>query len=192
MQVLEIGGGVSGFQFVLSQLGCNIVNVDPGMELEGVRWSCTPGAIAHMNWLFGTSVELRNTVVAKANLEPSSFDRAFSISVLEHLSDHDLREVVMGVFTALRPGGLFILTIDLFLDVAPFTTRSSNQYGRNVNVRDLVGYAPFEIETGDCTELFGFPEFNADRVQSNLSLYLLGTGYPSLVQCLVLRKPLSL
>ena len=40
MKVLEIGGGLSGFQFVLDQSGCSVVNVDPGMEARGVGWPC--------------------------------------------------------------------------------------------------------------------------------------------------------
>jgi hypothetical protein len=30
MRVLEIGGGLSGFQFVIDQSGCEIVNVETG------------------------------------------------------------------------------------------------------------------------------------------------------------------
>jgi hypothetical protein len=34
-RVLEVGGGLSGFQFVLAQCGCLVVNVDPGMNARG-------------------------------------------------------------------------------------------------------------------------------------------------------------
>ena len=39
-KVLEIGGGLSGFQFVLDALGCHVVNIDPGMEAKGKGWLC--------------------------------------------------------------------------------------------------------------------------------------------------------
>src|ERR1700683_3406048 len=38
MKVLEIGGGLAGFQFVLDHFGCEVVNVDPGLEARGVGW----------------------------------------------------------------------------------------------------------------------------------------------------------
>ena len=59
-----------------------------------------------------------------------------------------------------------MLTIDLFLDLAPFTTRTSNQYGCNVDICSLLAIAPFEIEIGDRSELNGFSEFDHDRIHS--------------------------
>ena len=81
--VLEIGGGLSGFQFVLDQHGCQVVNVDPGMAGEG--WPCDQNSMAKLNQRFGSHVELRNTTVDKANLPDGSVDRVFSISVIKHL-----------------------------------------------------------------------------------------------------------
>ena len=98
---LEIGGGLSGFQFVLDRNGCKVVNVDPGMEATGVGWPCDDATMGEMNRLFGTSVELRNTVVTNAGLESSSFDRAFSISVLEHLPTAEIEDAIRAVFVVL-------------------------------------------------------------------------------------------
>src|SRR5580692_3156584 len=66
MRVLEIGGGLAGFQFVLDQFGCKVVNVDPGLARED--WPCDNASMDKLNRRFGTNVELRNTTLDKANL----------------------------------------------------------------------------------------------------------------------------
>jgi SAM-dependent methyltransferase len=187
-RALEIGGGLSGFQFVLAASGCSVTNVDPGLDARGVAWRCDPAGIERMNRIFGTAVELRNTVVGDAALMPASYDRAFAISVLEHLPADERADVMRHVFTALRPGGYFIVTVDLFLNCAPFCSRTSNRYGSNVDVRELAALAPFEVVEGDPKELLGFEEFAPDAILSRLDEFCLGE-YPALAQCMLLRKP---
>jgi SAM-dependent methyltransferase len=186
--ILEIGGSLSGFQFALAQQGASVVNVDPGLAAEGRGWLCDMHNMSRLNRYFGTDVQLRNTTVDHANLEADHYDRAFAISVLEHLPRHEAIAAVEAVYRSLKPGGLFVLTIDLFLNLEPFTTRVENEFGRNVDVGALVGGAPFTVYAGEPSELNGFPAFDPDRVQSHLEDYLLGT-YPALAQCLVLRRP---
>ena len=88
----------------------------------------------------------------------------------------------------LKPGGYFVMTLDLFVNLKPFTSRESNEFGTNVSVRTLAESAPFELIEGDRTELLGYPEFDPDRVLSNLDALMLG-AYPAVPQLLVLRKP---
>ena len=85
MSVLEVGGGLAGFQFVLDRYGCGVVNVDPGMFTAGCP--CDNTLIEKLNRRFGTRVELRNTTIEKAGLQDEQFDRVFSISVIEHLPE---------------------------------------------------------------------------------------------------------
>lgn len=188
MDVLEIGGGLAGFQFVLSRLGCRVVNVDPGMEAAGVGWPCDPQSMRRLNGIFKTSVELRNTVLEKAELPAESFDLVFSISVLEHLPEHEIAAAVREAFRLLRPGGRLVMTVDLFLNVRPFTAEESNRYGSNVDLRWLLEQAPFRLEQGEPAELYGFPEFSSERMLARLDELLVGR-YPAAAQCLVLRKP---
>ena len=188
--VLEIGGGLGGFQFVLDKHGCVVTNVDPGLAAAGVGWVCDPASMKMLNRVFGTSVTLVNTVIAEADFAPNSFDRIYCISVLEHLPKDEIEDAVSRSFRILKPGGFLILTVDLFLNLAPFTSRESNSYGSNVDVAWLTGLAPFVLDKGNKEELYGFPEFDPDRIQSNLETYYVG-AYPTLAQCLVLRKPVE-
>jgi SAM-dependent methyltransferase len=188
MEVLEVGGGLSGFQFVLDAMGVRVTNVDPGLEASGVGWPCDERSMARLNRLFRARVDLRNTTIERAGLETRRFDRAFCISVIEHLPEPDVVQVLRHVREGLAPGGLFVLTVDLFLDLVPFTSRETNRFGRNADVRALVEASALELAVGDPAELYGYEAFDPERIQSQLGEYLIGS-YPSLAQCLVLRRP---
>jgi SAM-dependent methyltransferase len=190
MQVLDLGGSLCGFQFVLDKSGCDVINVDPGIEAQGRGWPCDFASIEKLNRLFGTHVELRNCTIENANLSKCSMDRVFSISVIEHLTDNDIMNVMKHVHRCLKPGGLFVLTIDLFLNLRPFCSRLQNEYGRNRDIRFMTELESWEIVIGNPKELFGFSPFSVDSILSNLEKYLIGQ-YPVLVQCLVLRKVLT-
>lgn len=187
-RVLEIGGGLAGFQFVLDRSGCDVVNVDPGLGAKGRGWPCDARAMDRLNRMFGTHVTLYNCFLPEAPLAAESFDRVYSISVIEHIPQGELPEIMRLAYRLLKPGGSFVITLDLFLNLRPFCSRESNEFGTNISARALVEAAPFELAYGDRTELFGYPEFDTDRVLSQLDSLLLGV-YPALAQCLVLRKP---
>jgi SAM-dependent methyltransferase len=186
MQVVELGGGLSGFQFIVDQAGCRVVNVDPGMEVKG--WPCNPASIERLNRLFGTHVELRNSTIENARLGESTVDCVFCISVIEHLTNEEIVSGMEQVYRCLKPGGLFILTVDLFLNLSPFCSRVSNEFGRNQNVRWLTELENWELVAGNRKELCGFDCFDTDAIVSNLERYLIGRYYPAMAQCLVLKK----
>jgi SAM-dependent methyltransferase len=188
LRVVELGGGLSGFQFALDQSGCHVINVDPGMEARGRGWPCDSASMERLNYLFGTHIELRNTTMENANLPDNSADRVFSISVVEHLTDPDIANAMKHIHRCLKPGGLFILTVDLFLNLHPFCSRLTNEYGRNQDIRRMIEAANWEIVEGTPEQLFGFGSFSTDAVLCNLEKYLVGRYYPTMVQCLVLKK----
>jgi SAM-dependent methyltransferase len=186
MKVLEIGGGLSGFQFVLSREGHLVDNVDPGMEVFGFQIS--QASVDALNAIFGTNVTIMACEIEKARLPAATYDRAFSVSVLEHLSSDTIVAVLDKVHDALKPGGLFVLTVDLFLDLAPFTKKTSNTWGRNVPITSLVNPSQFEIVHGLKEELYGFDEFDARAILAHAHDFFIGRNYPTLIQTIVVRR----
>ena len=188
LRVLEIGGALSGFQFVLDRAGCEVVNLDPGDEFHTAGWPVTPATMAVLNAALGTKVNLKTVFLDQAGFADESFDRVVSISVFEHIPERALLGILGEVFRVLKPGGTLVLTIDLFLDVKPFTDSESNVYGHNVSVKWIVESSGLERIHGDPAELFGYPEFDAAKIRARRSDLLVGR-YPAMVQTLVLRKP---
>ncbi len=186
--ILEIGGGLSGFQFILDKNGCNVVNIDPGMDAINIGWPCDHETMDKLNKRYKTNVELKKTTIDEADLSPESFDRVYSISVIEHLLDNEIEEVIKHAYNALKPGGYFTLTVDLFINIQPFTDSVNNKYGKNISIKKLIEYAPFELIKGMKEELYGFDEFNQKNITSNFDKYFLGK-YPALAQGFVLQKP---
>jgi len=185
--VVEIGGSLSGFQFVMAKSGAAVTNVDPGLEARGLGWPVDAGSIGALNRAFGTDVTLVNTTLEEAGLEDESADAVYSISTIEHIPTADLPSLMKDVRRILRPGGACVLTIDLFLDLVPFTTQSENEFGTNVSVLQLVESSELDLVVGRPEELFGFPQFDADAVRDRLDDFLVGV-YPTLAQCVVLGK----
>ena len=126
MRVVEIGGGLSGFQFALSKMGCEVTNIDPGMKAAGRGWPCDAKTIARMKSGVRNQRHLAKYDDRTRQLPSDSFDRAFSISVLEHMPDAEIENVMGELYRILKPGGELILTVDLFLDIAPFSTALAN------------------------------------------------------------------
>ena len=160
MRAVEIGGGLAGFQFVLARAGLEVFNVDPGMQAHGRGWPVDQSSIARLNQAFGTRVRLENCFLQDAKIEKESVDRIFSISVIEHIPEDELPCLMTRAWALLKPGGLFIATIDLFLNTRPFCRRETNEFGSNISVARLVRSAPFEMVHGDTSELMGFLEFS--------------------------------
>lgn len=191
MTAVDLGGGLSGFPFALARAGAEVLNVDPFLDYgstEAYGDIDPQRLVARLNRACGTSVRLLRSDLAAAALPPASVDVVYCISMLEHLSAEARAEALAEVRRIVRPGGHLVLTVDLFLDLAPFTRRGSNRYGTNVDVAAVVEQSGMALVRGRRDELFGYPEFDADAVQSRLAEYLIGAGYPALAQCLVLQR----
>jgi len=186
LEVVEMGGGLSGLQFVLAREGCRVTNVDPGEPGAGGGAFGTAD-LTRLNRIFGTSVRHVPARMADAGLAESRFDRVVSLSVLEHLEPGEALASLRAAAACLRTGGSCVLTLDLFLNLRPFTSRESNSWGRNLDLRALVDGSGLKLVAGRRGELLGYPEFDAERVQSRLEDYWMGR-YPVLAQCLVLEK----
>jgi SAM-dependent methyltransferase len=189
LRVIEVGGALSGFQFVLARSGAHVINVDPFLDYGGGGYAKHPAALhATLNRYFGTSVRLLLSTLPEARLESESCDRVYCLSTIEHLGAAEVTSIVREVGRVLRPGGLFVLTIDLFLNLHPFTARTRNEWGSNISVADLVTESGMNLVFGEERELCGFEAFAAHRILENLECYLIGELYPALVQMVVLMK----
>lgn len=190
MTAVDLGGGLAGLQFVLDKAGLTVVNVDPS-DAAPMGWPVDAATFRALNRAFGTNVELRRTFLKDAGIEDASVDRVFCISTLEHVPDDAIASILREIRRILRPGGQCVLTVDLFLDLAPFTDRATNASGRNVDLSWVVGASGLTLTTGDRAELNGFPEFDPRRVQASLGDLLYATHVPALTQALVLTRSTS-
>lgn len=190
MRVLDLGGGVSGFPFVLSKCGTEAYIVDPFYDYGGpTDYSDDPkNLVSVLNGSFGTHVLLKRCTIDRAGFEPESFDRIFCISALEHFPTDAIDLVAREVPRLLKSGGRFIATVDLFLNLAPFTTRQTNEFGRNISIRSLIETCGLGLVRGEPSELVGYQEFAPDAILSRLEAYQLSTAYPVLTQAFVLEK----
>lgn len=184
LNIVELGGGLSGLQFTLASQGHRVINVDPGLEAAGVGFDLDEARHARLSGIFG-QVDLRPTTIAHAGLTEGDTDLLLAVSVLEHFASEDLDELAREARRILRPGGWLVCTLDLFIDLIPFTSRARNEWGENVNVEALLARCGFRLVHGDPEELNGFAVFDAERVQAGLGGLLLGRGYPALTQCVV-------
>jgi 2-polyprenyl-3-methyl-5-hydroxy-6-metoxy-1,4-benzoquinol methylase len=183
-RIVEIGGSRSGLQFVLSREGHEVTNVDPG-----VGWPLDEERIRELNSWFNSSVALKNCTIGKANLPDNYYDLFLSVSVIEHLDEQDIQEVMENAYRCLKPGGRFVITLDLFLNIEPFSRRASNEIGKNQNVRRMVDISRMKLVSGERSQLFGYPEFDPEAIIASLEKYLIGIHYPVLTQCIILEKP---
>jgi SAM-dependent methyltransferase len=190
LAAVEIGGGLSGFQFTLARAGLRVLDVDPGDEASG-GWPLDQARLRRLNRVFHTAVQLFPGYLEDAPIADQSIDRVFCISTIEHLPPDQVPSLMASVHRILRPGGFAILTVDLFLDLAPFTGRQRNICGTNIDVFQLVKSSGLKLVQGDQRELNGFPSFHPDWVLANLACYQYGTLYPALAQALVLHRELG-
>jgi SAM-dependent methyltransferase len=184
VRIVEVGGGLSGLQWVLARAGHRVINIDPGPSARGLGWELDQARHARLSRAFGAPVELRTTTLSGADLPDSSVDVLLAVSALEHFAPEDIDDLAAHARRVLAPGGIAVLTVDLFLDVEPFTSAPFNGYGRNVDIRAFLDDAGLVLAHGDRAELRGFPQFSADAIQCRLSRYLVG-DYPALAQCIV-------
>ncbi len=139
MEVVEIGPGASGFQFALSQAGVRVTSVDPVINPhESVDWVFSEKEFQKLKRALRADVHFIRQYLQDAGLSSNTYDRVFSISVIEHIPGEEAIQLLKEAARILKPRGFFIATIDLFLDLIPFTLKTSNVYGANVSVSELV------------------------------------------------------
>ena len=187
MRVVDVGGSNAGLQFVLASEGVEVTNVDPGEESEGLGWPVDDTSVERLNRVFGTDVKLINSTLQDAGLPADHFDVVYSISTIEHIPAMEISPLMSEIRRILRPGGRAVMTVDLFFDIEPFSRRTSNRWGTNIDVAELVRASGMELVEGDPADLLGFPEFDPPAVLGRLENLLVGS-YPAGAQCFVLQR----
>lgn len=185
--VVDLGGSLGGLQFVLSKQGARVVNVDPS-DSASMGWHVDGRTIATLNHAFGTSVELRKTFLEDAGFASASVDSLYCISTLEHVPESEIAGLAREIGRILKPGGFAVLTIDLFYDLAPFTSRLTNLHGRNIDVRALVEDTGLGLHIGERSQLCGYPEFDPEVILSRATEFVQGDIALNTAQALVLKK----
>ncbi|MDP3042480.1 MAG: class I SAM-dependent methyltransferase [Candidatus Omnitrophota bacterium] len=107
-KVLDIGGASTAFVFYLASLGCSVKVVDNDWSCCGMIYN-TKYVARKMNW----DIEAFDRDVSRPIPFPdNSFDRVFSICMVEHLTSGVRRRMMREVGRVLKPGGIVGLTID--------------------------------------------------------------------------------
>lgn len=185
--VVDIGGSLGGLQFVLAKEGASVINVDPS-DAAAMGWPLDQETFADMNRAFGTTVELRKRFLADAGIESESVDNVYCISTIEHIPQAEIASLMKEIRRILRIGGHAILTVDLFYDLTPFTDRSANVHGTNIDIAALIGASGMTLVQGDRAQLNGYPEFDPRVVLSQAQDHVQGHLAVNTAQAFVLRK----
>lgn len=188
-RILEIGGALAGLQFVLARDGHEVHNVDPFTDYGSGDYNFDPIAEhASLNRTFETNVTLH-----RSTLPETEFDNYFSavvcVSTLEHLPSDSIEATLSAVKRLIAPGGLVVLTIDLFLNLAPFCNRTTNIWGTNASVAWIENLLGYPLVAGDRAELYGYPEFSTERILSRLEEFAINPDYPQMAQLVSFQAP---
>lgn len=186
LAVVDVGAGLGGLQFTLARRGHRVHAVDPGMKANGRGWTLDADLHQRIARALDAPVQLHSEALEDADIPERSVDVIVSVSTLEHLTGEDRAAFAAAARRILRESGIFVLTIDLFLNLAPFTDRERNEYGENVDVAGLLDELGAEVAGGRTEELYGFPDFDPIQVLSRLDQFQCGP-YPALAQCVVAR-----
>jgi SAM-dependent methyltransferase len=186
---LDVGAGVTGLQFVFSKQGHTVYCVDPGLaDRSKYGWGSELVSHQDLNAAFHTSVTPMPIYLEEAEFSPGSVDYVTCVSTLEHVPFDGSVKILRAAADFLRVGGKVVATVDLFIDLKPFTKRTSNVWGGNLDLGKLFASEPrMKLVGGVPSQLYGCEGFDARKIQEACSEYYLGE-YPCFAQCFVLEK----
>lgn len=106
-KVLDIGGASTVFVFCLASLGCSVKVIDNDWSCCGIIYN-TNYVAKKMRW----DIKAFDRSIAKPIPFPDdSFDRVFSICMIEHLPSSVRRKMMREAARVLKPGGIAGITI---------------------------------------------------------------------------------
>ena len=113
LKVADVGCGMTAFTIYLKEhAGCNVTGIDPDVFEAGLRYK---GHGVSEEFIKRTGIKFLRGDMTEVPLESDSQDRAFSISVMEHVPPDVRRRGMQELARILKPGGRAILTVDMSL-----------------------------------------------------------------------------
>ena len=106
--VLDLGGASTIFSFYLAAIGCSVKVIDNDWGNCGIIYN-TNYVGKKMNWDIKA---YDRDLSEKLPFEDASFDKVFSICVVEHLSCDTRRFMMKEINRVLKPGGIASFTFD--------------------------------------------------------------------------------
>lgn len=111
LKVADIGCGMTAFTIYLKEHArCDVTGVDPDVFEVGLRYK---GHGVSEEFIKRTGIKFLRGGMTDVPLESDSQDRAFSISVMEHVPPDVRRSGMQELARILKPGGLAVLTVDM-------------------------------------------------------------------------------
>ena len=111
LKVADIGCGMTAFTIYLKEHAkCDVTGVDPDVFEVGLRYK---GHGVSEEFIKRTGIKFLRGGMTDVPLETDSQDRAFSISVMEHVPPDVRRGGMQELARILKPGGLAVLTVDM-------------------------------------------------------------------------------
>ena len=155
MRVIDYGSGVTFFPFTIAKLGCYVkcFDIDPICENDLNR---AISSVSHNPGKVDFSL-IRN---GSLTLEKNEVDVVYCISVLEHIPDFE--NSIIEIARVLKPGGLFVLTIDL--DLCGYQDISVSRY-RNMRecLRTYFDLEANEVSTHPLNMLLQYPNVSLTK-----------------------------
>ncbi|MBA4029108.1 MAG: SAM-dependent methyltransferase [Planctomyces sp.] len=186
--VIDVGGGLSGMQFVLARAGCQVTTVDPVLDADPTdSWWFGDADHAALSRKLRAPVRFVRALLQDAGIAEFSADVVTATSVIEHIPAEPAADLMRAIARVLKPGGRLVATVDLFLDVRPFAPAERNRWGTNIDLARLIAGSGLRLEFGDTAELHGFAGFNPAAILARRAEFYEFDGVLS--QALVLRKP---
>jgi len=111
MKVADIGCGMTAFTIYLKEHSrCEVTGIDPDVFEAGVKYRSHG---VSQEFIERTGIKFLKGDMTELPLENDSQDRAFSISVMEHVPPDIRRQGMQEIARILKPGGRAVLTVDM-------------------------------------------------------------------------------
>ena len=111
MRCADVGCGMTAFTIYLKEVGkYHVVGVDPDVFQSGIKYK---GHGVSLEFIKKTELKFVKASMQNIPLISNSFDRVFSLSVMEHVPLDVAKKGMREMARILKPGGRAIITVDV-------------------------------------------------------------------------------